>query len=797
VLHRPSGPSHSRVVAALARALVWSRYLIIAFWVAVAVASVTWLPTITEARRDSGVDGFVPPKSSTVDTELRSARAFGFPLLSRTVMVQRNPEGLPLLVQAEAVARAARISRGGDGSPLIFGALPVPNTFQLFPGSRESGTTVLTYLFTPPWAGFSEQYGAAQQLVEQTTDPTDSVAGVTGSIPARVEQREIVEESLPLIELATISAIVLIVGVVFRSVVAPVLTVAVAGIALIVTTRAAPVIADAVGVTAPSELEPLYVALVLGVVTDYVIFFLSGLRLQLPRTRSRLLAAQRVTTEVAPIVTVAGLTVAAGTAALVVARSELFRAFGPGMALAVLVGLAVSVTLTPALLAVLGRFALWPAYPRPQADRDEQTAADRRRRHARPGSWFFNLLTRPRAAALVLTVTVLGLAVAALPLRGLSLGLSFVPSLPESSPVAAAAAEAKHGFADGILSPTLILVEGEAVVEDRPALARFGQLLREQPGVAGVAGPGLLPADVEAQGALLSRSGDSARYLVVLDDSPLSAEAIDTLSGLRAAAPGLTARAGLDQVRIGFGGDTSLGAEIVTATTADLIRIALAALAANLLMLVIFLRALVAPLYLLASSVLALAASLGMATFLFQDVLGHDGLTFYVPFAAAVLLVALGSDYNIFGIGQVWKVAESRPLREAVRVAMPQSTKAITSAGITLAVSFGLLALVPLRPFQELAFAMSVGILIDVFVVRSLLVPALLTLIGKAGGRAKSELRSAGDNRRRDRGTYLQGADPRQRPLPARAGHAPPALRSRDGSASGCSPAALREGADR
>ena len=261
----------------VAGVLVWSRYVIIAFWVAVTVASVTVLPTITQAGAGGGVDGFVPPDSATVATEIRAFDQFGFPLLSRTVIVQRDPRGLPLSVQAEAVQRAVNVVQGEyPGIPLVRGAIPVPNTLGLFPGSRESGSTVLTYLFTPPWAGFSEQYRAAEQLVADTTGPSDAVVGVTGSIPARVEQGRIVEESLPLIEVATVTAIVLIIAIVFRSLVAPLVAVFIAGISLLVTTRAAPLAAGAIGVTVPSELEPLYVALVLGVVTDYVIFFFVG-----------------------------------------------------------------------------------------------------------------------------------------------------------------------------------------------------------------------------------------------------------------------------------------------------------------------------------------------------------------------------------------------------------------------------------------------------------------------------------------------------------------------------------------
>lgn len=163
-------------------------------------------------------------------------------------------------------------------------------------------------------------------------------------------------------------------------------------------------------------------------------------------------------------------------------------------------------------------------------------------------------------------------------------------------------------------------------------------------------------------------------------------------------------------------GDTALSLSVVTSTTADLLRISLAALLVNLLLLVVFLRALVAPLFLLASSVLALGAALGLTTLVFTDQLGQDGLTFYVPFAAAVLLVALGSDYNIFRRGAHLGPRSPTPLLEAIQVATPQSTRAILAAGLALSASFGLLALVPLRPFRELGFALSVGILLDVLV---------------------------------------------------------------------------------
>ena len=107
----------------------------------------------------------------------------------------------------------------------------------------------------------------------------------------------------------------------------------------------------------------------------------------------------------------------------------------------------------------------------------------------------------------------------------------------------------------------------------------------------------------------------------------------------------------------------------------------------------------------------------------------------------AVLLLSLGSDYNIFAVGRIWQLARTRTLKDALTVGAPQSTRAITAAGLALAASFGLLALVPLRPFRELGFTLAVGILIDVFLVRALLVPSLLTIVGPVSSWPSKRLR--------------------------------------------------------
>jgi putative drug exporter of the RND superfamily len=311
----------------------------------------------------------------------------------------------------------------------------------------------------------------------------------------------------------------------------------------------------------------------------------------------------------------------------------------------------------------------------------------------------------------------------------LRLEVSFVAALPADSEPADAARAASTGFAPGVVAPTEVLLQGSGVGSDREKLSNLTRQLGEQPGVAGVLSPTALPEEA-VQGALVTKTGDAARLLLVLDDDPLGATAIADLNQLSAAMPGLLQRAGLDGIRYGLAGDTAVSSELVAATNADLVRIAVAVLVINLVLLIGFLRALVAPVLLLICSVLALAASLGCLALLFQDRLGHSGVAFYVPFAASVLLLSLGSDYNIYGVGHVWTRARHTTVRQAIAERVPETSGAITAAGITLAASFGMLAVVPLRQFRELAFVMGLGVLIDALVVRSVLVPALLTLLG-------------------------------------------------------------------
>ncbi|HEX9040991.1 MAG TPA: MMPL family transporter, partial [Trebonia sp.] len=337
-------------------------------------------------------------------------------------------------------------------------------------------------------------------------------------------------------------------------------------------------------------------------------------------------------------------------------------------------------------------------------------------------------------AALLCTVGLVALAVFA---RHPQLGSPLVNELPAASAAKSAQSAAAQGFSPGILAPTDILVIGPGVASKQTALTRFQHELAAQPGVAELAGPATLhevpgvPAGTP--NPLLTKSGDAARFVVVQDTDPLDATAIGRLRALTGRLPALATSAGLTGVRLEVGGETALTGDAISSVLADLERVAVAILVVSLILLTVFLRSLIAPVYLLCSSVLAVFASLGLTLLVAYRFLGYDSLVYFVPIAGGVLLVSLGSDYNVFVVGRIWEEARRRPVPDAVRVAAPRASRAITTAGVALAASFAMLAVIPLEQFREIALLMGIGVILDAVLVRSLLVPALVVLFGRVG----------------------------------------------------------------
>ena len=638
-------------------------------------------------------------------------------MLTPYVVVQRNPHGLSPVAVADAYGIAVRATtRHPAGLGPLAAAAPVANTLGLIPSAREHGTTVVTYLYFPTSTTSANGFLYARRYASLFR-PDDDVIGVSGALPARIDQYRQIQSHLHLVEGAAVVLILLIVGISLRAVIAPLLTVATAGLAYLVSQHVLGWISERSGLTMPRELTAVAVALMLGVVTDYSVFFLTGTRRRLAAGERRTRAVRAAVAEVSPIVFAAGLLVAFGVATLMLGTLDFFRSFGPGMAVTVFTGLLMSVTFVPAMLTILGRWAFWPGLGRDVTVRG-------------PGGWAVRLLTTRAVAIVLAALAIAGLGAAATGVGQTRLGLALVGALPSNDPVARAGDAAAKGFAAGILAPTDVIVHAPGIGARRAALRLLERELEHEPRVAGVLGPAQQPS-ARRLGVFLSPKGGAARYVVVFDAEPTDAPAIDALKRIQGDMPRLLSRAHLDGANVGYGGETALGVDADSSIVTSLWRVALAVLGVTLAFLVIFLRALVAPLYLLFASGLGLAATFGITTYVFQGVLGYGGITYYLPVAIGVLLVSLGSDYNLFVVGRIWRETGRLPLRDAVRTAGPRAGRAITVAGVAMACSFALLAIVPLRPFRVFAFAMAVGILLDALLVRSVLVPSLIIAFGR------------------------------------------------------------------
>ena len=711
----------------VARAFAWvvagpAAPLIPLAWIAAAVLAVLYLPAL--APEAGSLADFTPRDTPAIATEARSARVFGQPI-SRVAVVQRDPAGLSPAAQRETVAAAVDLTRHPRGQ--LLGALPLVNDPRVWRQGDEQATTAVTYLYFAPQTAWRDQVRLAEAYAAQRlTEPDASVAGVTGSVPARVAQEDAIAARLGAVEIATVVLVALILGVTFGSLLAPLVTLLAAGVAYVIGSRLVALAGRELGLTPPSEIDPLVVVLLLGIVADYAIFYLSGARERFALGGGRGKAARDTTAQLTPIILTAGLMVAAGTAALLAATQATFRAFGPGLAVSVLAGLVVSVTFIPAAMATFGRALYWPRGLRAPRPRDAERPGwlDRQRER------IAHLATHRIAALGTVVVCVALLLVAASGLRWIGLGLDFISGLPPSSEPRQAAEAASAGFAQGILSPTEVLLQQPGVGTRTQQLASLEEAIAGQPGVAAVVGPREQPPDPSIPFAVATDMS-AARYYVVFSTDPLGSSGIDTLASLQAAMPGLVSEAGLKDVRIGYAGDTAIAASTVDRTVGDLGRVGLAVIVIDVILLALFLRSLAAPLYLVAASVLALAAALGATTYIFRLLPGPDGLTYYVPFAASVLLISLGSDYTIFVVGRIWEERKIRPLRGAIETAVPKARSAVSVAAVTLALSFAMLAIVDLWSFRQLAVLLAAGVLIDAFFVRSLLVPALVALFGR------------------------------------------------------------------
>jgi RND superfamily putative drug exporter len=448
------------------------------------------------------------------------------------------------------------------------------------------------------------------------------------------------------------------------------------------------------GIIVNGQTAGILLVLVFGAGTDYALLLVARYREELRRHEDRHEALGVALRRAGPVILASGSTVILGMLCLLMADVNGTRGLAPVAAMGIALALVSSLTLLPALLAICGRRAFWPFIPRFGTEGASETRGVWRRIAER-----VNARHRPIALGAVVLLAVL------------CVGVVDLNSKLTQSHGFRGTVESRQGqdliakaFPAGASTPLDIVVREPARVGAvRAALARA-------PGVA--RGPNALGPVVAGP--------PGATFRLTLNADPYSQAAFDDVVRLRKVARAAGGSGAL------IGGATAETRDFRIFAARDNRLIMPAIIVVVFLVLALLLRAIAAPLLLIATVLLSYGAALGTGVFLFDNVFGFAGEDAAFPLLTYVFLVALGVDYNIFLMARAREETLRVGTRQGMLRALAVTGAVITSAGIVLAGTFSALASLPLVGLTEIGFVIAFGVLLDTFLVRSILVPALV-----------------------------------------------------------------------
>ncbi len=506
--------------------------------------------------------------------------------------------------------------------------------------------------------------------------------------------------------LVAVLAVLVILILVYRAAMLPFLVLfsAVAGLAL--AGWVVYLLADAGHLTLSGQSQGILFILVVGAATDYGLLLVSRYREELHHHESTWDAMRKAWRAcLGPISASAG-TVIIGLLCLTLSELNSNRSLGPVGAIGIAAAYFAGMTFLPVLL-LLGRWIFWPRVPHLVPDGGP----------VEPGGLWASVSAfvgrRPRQIWIV-TAIVLGVACLAVPTLKASGTAQTDVFLTDVDSVAGQQVVAEH-FPGGVGDPAIIIAPAASAAAVEAAANIPGVVSVAPLTAAGVAVPGGTP--VVANGLV--------QIQAVLADTADSAAAKDTVRALRTAVHA----AGGDAVLVG--GVTAIQLDTQASAARDLHVIIPVILGAVLLVLILLLRAIVAPLIVMVATVLSFGAALGISALVFNHVFHFPGADPAVPLFAFVFLVALGIDYSIFLMTRAREEVARHGPREGVLRALRVTGGVITSAGVVLAATFAALGVIPILFLAQIAFIVAFGVLLDTLVVRSLLVPALSVDFGR------------------------------------------------------------------
>jgi putative drug exporter of the RND superfamily len=546
---------------------------------------------------------------------------------------------------------------------------------------------------------------------KEVKDATGEGAGglkiyLTGDLGFNTDAEEIFSSIDTKLLLATVLLVLILLGAIYRSPVIALIPLFVVGFAYTVAQGLIYLYAEA-GATVSSNTTSIIVVLMFGVGTDYCLLLVSRYREELRTHEDKHDAMQRALSRTGPAILASGLTVSLAMLVLLVAEVRSVQTLGPVAAIGVASVLLAGLTLLPALLTIAGRRGFWPR--RSIIAFDPEAVAT-----ARPGLWRRfgdRVLERPAPA---LAVTVLFFGAGTLGLLAFKVDYSTTTFFKKQTDSVDGFRVLEKTFPAGLQAPMTALVERENGPVRQTDLAQARRRLAAVPDVAAVTRTGER-----------SRDGTIGQLSIVLAGDPYDSDALDVVPKLRNSVDDVAPGA-----RVLVGGGSAIQYDFDRANSRDLKIIVPLALAVIAVILAILLNAIVAPLVLIGSVILSFFGTFGLSMLFVRYVVGDAGVDNSLPTFAFIFLVALGVDYTIFLMSRVREEARQYGTREGMLRALSATGPVITSAGIILAGTFSVLMTLPVTFTFVLGFMVALGILLDTFVVRTIMVPAAVELIG-------------------------------------------------------------------
>lgn len=730
--------------AGAGRFAVHFRYLIVLAWLLGAALAFFFLPSLGSVAKDD-TSAFLPTGTPSIQAA-RLAAPF-----------QRQNSATALIVAASAngrlsVADEAAVSRAELAVAKVAHVVTVRDQGLSSDGAARRA---FVQLDLSRYAGSGDTQTAVTSIrsVLGRFVGTGLQIHLSGQAALQVDRyrqsRHIREDT----QIYAIVFIVCLLFVIFRAFLAPLVTLVPAGLALVV---AGPVIAEAtkIGVPVSDTTELLLIVIMLGAGTDYGLFLIFRVREELARGFEPQQALVRALERVGETITYSAATVVVAFICLLLAGFGLYRGLGPSLAIGVMLLLLAGLTLLPALLAIFGRAVFWPT--RPRAGKVYR------------GAWGAIAGRIVRRPALTLAIGLIFFGGIALALLGYQpSGFSNTSAPPGSDSRLGSLILARH-FAAAAANPTnavfrlrepfwndparIALAErslndselftalagplnpnglplAPALIERLHSQLGNPALLSEQPPPGGAVAPALYQA-YRSIGQFVSADGMTVQiYTSLSAGDPATAKAMREVPAIRRAVS--EAAAAIDASASGVIGTAPSSYDISRLSMTDLFRIMPIVLVAIGILLALLLRSLVAPLYLILSVGLSYLTALGLAVLVFVVIGGDAGLNFVLPFFMFIFLMALGEDYNILVMSRIREEAAGLPLREAVTRAVAATGTTVTSAGLILAGTFGVMTISGSGQIRQIGLGLAAGILLDTFFVRTLLVPSTVSLLGR------------------------------------------------------------------